>query len=120
MTEMPRDDYEELERRIDPDRAEQQRAAVVEVVDRLRRRGIAASESESPDALTDLLSAVERFETVVEQRGGDLMVDDLQSSRPDDQHFVLPRRQAGEAIRAYIVRVEEATVRLRDHPRRAD
>ena len=120
MTEMPRDDYEELERRIDPDRAEQQRAAVVEVVDRLRRRGIAASESESPDALTDLLSAVERFETVVEQYGGDLMVDDLQSSRPDDQHFVLPRQQAGEAIRAYIVRVEEATVRLRDHPRRAD
>ena len=120
MTDMPRDEYEELERRIDPDRVNEQRAAAVEVVDRLRRRGIAASESESPDVLTDLLTAVERFEQVVEQHGGDLMVDDLESSRPDDRHFVLPRREPGEPIRAYIVRVEEATVRLRDHPRRAD
>src|SRR5438034_6410137 len=50
-------------------------------------------------SLGDLLEAVERFENVVEAHGGDLMVDDLKSSEPDDRHFVLPRRNKGEAIR---------------------
>jgi len=46
------------------------------------------------------------------------MVDDLKSSRPDDQHFVVPRRAHGEAMRTYIARIDEATARLRRHPRR--
>jgi hypothetical protein len=48
------------------------------------------------------------------------MVDDLKSSRPDDQHFVVPQRAHGEVVRTYIVRIDEATEKLRHHPRRPD
>lgn len=88
-----------------------------EVADRLRRRGITLTGKEKPDELADLLSAVERFESAVEAHGGDLMVDDLKSSRPDDRHFVLPRRAAAESVRTYIVRIDEAVMGLRRHPR---
>ena len=48
-----------------------ERAGVAaEVADRLRRRGIAVTGGESSDDLADLLSAVERFELVVESHGG--------------------------------------------------
>ena len=80
-------------------------------------RGIALTGSEKPDELADLLSAVERFESAVEAHGGDLMVDDLKSSRPDDRHFVLPRRGEAESARAYMVRIGGATEALRRHPR---
>src|SRR5439155_476401 len=76
--------------------------------------------AERPDDLADLLSAVERFEGVVEAHGGDLMVDDLKSSEPDDSHFVVPRRGHGENVRAYVVRIDEAAARLRAHPRKPD
>src|SRR2546428_578763 len=63
------------------------------------------------------IGAVERFESAVEAHGGDLMVDDLKSSRPDDRHFVLPRRGEAESARAYMVRIGGATEALRRHPR---
>jgi hypothetical protein len=94
--------------------------AAAEVSDRLRRRGVALTGAERSDDLADLLSAVERFEKAVEAHGGDLMVDDLKSSKPDDRHFVLPRREHGEPIRAYVIRIDEATAGLRRHPRRPD
>ena len=73
-----------------------------------------------PDELANLLDAVERFEHEVEAHGGDLMVDDLRSSRPDDPHYVVPRRAHGEVIRAYIGRIDDATASLRRHPPRPD
>ena len=94
--------------------------AAAEVAARLRSRGITVTDGEKPEALVDLLSAVERFEAAVEAHGGDLMVDDLKSSRPDDRHFVLPRRAPGEAVRAYIGRIDAATAGLGRHPRRPD
>ena len=97
-----------------------ERAAADEVRDRLRSRGIAVTGTDRPEDLVDLLSAVERFEAAVEAHGGDLMVDDLESSRPDDPHFVVPRRRQGEPSRAYIGRIDEATARLRRHPPRPD
>ena len=100
----------------DDDRA----AAAREVSDRLRRRGIALTGTEGSEDLVNLLSAVERFEAAVEAHGGDLMVDDLKSVQPDDRHFVLPRRASNEALRAYIGRIEEATAKLRAHPRHTD
>jgi hypothetical protein len=63
---------------------------------------------------------VERFEAAVEAHGGDLMVDDLKSSRPDDSHFVVPRRAPREAVQAYIGRIDAATTGLRRHPPRPD
>src|SRR5216117_4536211 len=94
--------------------------ASAEVADRLRRRGIAVTGAERTDDLADLLSAVERFEKTVEAHGGDLMVDDLKSTQPDDRHFVLPRREHGESVRAYIVRIDTATSALRRHKRGTD
>ena len=100
--------------------AEERAAAVADVAARLRSRGIAVTGAENPEDLVDLLAAVERFEVAVEAHGGDLMVDDLNSSRPDDQHFVLPRRTQREGVRVYIGRIDEATAGLRRHPRRPD
>ncbi len=94
--------------------------ASAEVADRLRRRGITVTGAERTDDLADLLSAVERFEKTVEAHGGDLMVDDLKSTQPDDHHFVLPRREHGESIRTYVSRIDAAASALRKHPRRPD
>ena len=104
----------------DDEEAQERAAAVTEVAARLRSRGITVTGGERPDDLADLLSAVERFEATVEAHGGDLMVDDLRSSRPDDSHFVVPRRGAGETVRAYIARIDEAAARLRRHPSHPD
>ena len=98
----------------------ERRDVAAEVADRLRRRDIVLTGSETPHELADLLSAVERFESAVEAHGGDLMVDDLKSSRPDDRHFVLPRRGNAESARAYMVRIDEAAFALRRHPRHPD
>jgi hypothetical protein len=114
------DKYEELENSLDPHREEERAAAAAEVAGRLRERGVAVTGGEKPEELVDLLSAVERFEAAVEAHGGDLMMDDLKSSKPDDPHFVLPRRARGEKMRAYIARIDAATARLRQHPRRPE
>ncbi len=87
-----------------------------EVADRLRRRGIPLGGSERPEHLADLLAAVESFEAAVEARGGDLMVDDLNGSQPDDPHFLLPQRAPDESVRDYTARINEAAGRVRDHP----
>jgi hypothetical protein len=92
------------------------REVAQEVADRLRKRGIPLSGDERPQDVADLLAAVERFETAVEARGGDLMVDDLISSEPDDPHFVLPSRTAEESVRDYIARIDAATAQVRAHP----
>src|SRR2546426_8958887 len=114
------DNYEDLERSLDPHRAQEQDAAAAEVAARLRQRGITVTGAERPDDLVDLLSAVERFEAAVEAHGGDLMVDDLKSPQPDDRHFVVPRREHGETVRKYIGRIDEARAGLRRHPRQRD
>jgi hypothetical protein len=101
-------------------RDNEEAGAAAEAADRLRRRGLEVTGTEKPGDLADLLSAVERFEGAVEAHGGDLMVDDLKSAQPDDQHFVLPRRSHGEAVRSYINRIDAATASLRKHPPRPD
>jgi hypothetical protein len=35
---------------------------------------------------------------------------------PDDVHFVLPRRRAGESVAEYLGRLDEATAAVRHHP----
>src|SRR2546430_16434232 len=107
------DKYEDLERSLDPHRAEEQDAAVAEVAGRLRQRGIAVTGAEDSDDLANLLAAVERFELAVEAHGGDLMGDDLRSSPPADPPHVGPRRQPGGGIRAHTRRIRQATPSLR-------
>jgi hypothetical protein len=112
------DKHEDFELSLDPARAAERRSAAVEVVARLRGRGIVVSTTEDSEDLVNLLSAVERFESAVKAHGGDLMVDDLNGSQPDDRHFVVPRRAEAESVREYIGRIDEATANLRHHPRR--
>ena len=95
-------------------------AVAADVAARLQNRGIKTGDDERPEDVAELLSAVERFEAAVEAHGGDLMVDDLKSSEPDDPHFVVPQRRSGESTRAYIARIEEATAGLASHPPQPD
>lgn len=105
---------------LDSHRAAEEAAAAAEVVARLRRRGVTVVGGDRPEDLVNLLTAVERFEAAVEAHGGDLMVDDLKSVEPDDQHFVLPPRPPGEGVAAYVGRIYEATAGLRRHPSHPD
>jgi hypothetical protein len=104
---------DDLDEALNPHREEELRAAVIETVGRLHSRGIEVSTAEEPEELADLLTAVEQFEDRVDALGGDLFVDDLKSSRPDDRRFVVPKRLTGEPLRSYTRRVEEATAQLR-------
>src|SRR6185503_2052275 len=99
--------FEEREQTLNPHREEQQQAVATETADRLRSRGITVKPGDSPADLANLLTAVEQFESLVERRGGDLMVDDLKSSEPDDVHFVLPNRRGRETVRGYIKRIQD-------------
>jgi len=107
------DSFEEQQRALDPHRLEEQRRAREELEDRLRDRGIHIHPRDGDEAVADLLDSVERFEAVVESRGGDLLVDRIGSSQPDDTAFVLPMRGLEEGVTDYRLRVEAATDRLR-------
>ena len=67
----------------------------------------------TPTSYRTFQDAVERFETVVESRGGALMVDDLRSSQPEAPELVLPEREPGEPAEEYIARIDAAAVRLK-------
>jgi hypothetical protein len=112
------DSYEEQQRALDPHRREEQRRAREEAEDRLRDRGIEVHSRDADEEVGDLLDSVERFEVVVESLGGDLLVDRIASSQPDDHAFVLPVRDPDESVSDYRLRVEAATDRLR-HRRHA-
>jgi hypothetical protein len=102
-----------VEETLNPHRREDQLRAAEEASNRLLQRGIRLTGDEDPDELSDLQDAVERFETVVESRGGDLMVDDLRSSQPEAPELVLPEREPGEPAEEYIARIDAAAVKLK-------
>ena len=110
-------DRPDLDDMLDPHRREEIAGAAVEVSGRLAQKGIDISSDEDPSDLADLLSAVERFETAVINRGGDLMVNTPTSHDPQDPAFVLPVRRADESITAYTKHIEEAAAML-EEPRR--
>jgi hypothetical protein len=90
-----------------------------DVAGRLAARGIALSGYERPEELAELEDAVEEFEGAVEERGGDLMVDEGPPGRtpePDDSHFSLPRRAERESVSDYVERLARATSEVRRHP----
>ena len=98
-------------------RNDERRHAEDEIAGRLRDRGVRLTGRESGDELADLLDAVERFETAVENHGGDLMVDEPVGAgspiAPDNETFVLPRRQDGEPVTEFIGRISVAIDRVR-------
>jgi hypothetical protein len=110
----------ELDAALNPDRDEQQARAREHNLDVLGQRGVRLFGDESDDELADLWSAVDRFESAVEARGGDTFTNAPDSSEPDNPAFVLPERKAREPVTAYVRRIHEATERLRTFERNPD
>ncbi len=83
---------------------------------RLLNRGVRIHTEDTPDALGTLTEAVESFEAAVEERGGDLMVDEPPAGKraePDNAAFVLPVRASNESANSYTSRIEAVTAKLR-------
>jgi len=83
-----------------------------DIAGRLRQRGVAMHDDESPEEIVLLLEQVEAFERAVESHGGDLMVDEPPadgSRQPDDPAFLIPSRAADETATAYLNRLIAAT-----------
>jgi hypothetical protein len=88
-----------------------------EVINRLQALGVATTALDTTDDLARLLDAVEEFERTVQQRGGDLMLDEPIASkqaepiRPDNGFFVIPAREENETAAAFIERIKDARAR---------
>jgi len=92
-----------------------------DIAGRLFQRGVDVRDDDSDDDITAIEEEVERFETLVQARGGDLMVDEPprgQKGRPDDARFRLPLRNADESASAYVERLRQAAANL--HARQGD
>ncbi len=105
---VPPDSSEQFNEMLDPHRREEIAGAAIEITGRLLQQGIEVSSDEDSGLLADLLSAVERFEAAVINRGGDLMVNSPTSSDPQNSEYVVPLRVADETFESYVRRVNEA------------
>ena len=93
-----------------------------DIASRLRQRGVAVHDDETPDEIVRLLEGVEEFERAVESKGGDLMMDEpptAGSSQPDDPAFLLPKRADDESASGYLERLSAATEGVRRRARDA-
>jgi hypothetical protein len=97
---------------LNPHRGEEQLRAREHAEDILAGRGVLLTGEESDDELAELWSAVDRFESIVEARGGDTMTNTPTSAEPDNPAFVLPERMAREAARDYTRRILDAATEL--------
>lgn len=104
--------FEEQQEALDPHRREERNAAAVELSGRLRQKGVLLSGRETSAQLDDLMTAVDRFESAVIARGGDLFVNMPTSNPPENPEFVVPRRVSGEDAEAYAARINAAAGRL--------
>ena len=102
----------DLDEALNPHRAEDQQRAREHNQDILLQRGVDLRGDESDEELDDLWTAVDRFESLVEARGGDTLVNAPDSSEPDDPRMVLPERKPRESARDYTLRIHEAADRL--------
>ena len=102
----------ELDAALNPHRAEDQARAREHNLDVLGQRGVLLFGDETDDELADLWTAVDRFESVVEARGGDTFTNAPDSAEPDNPAFVLPERRAREPVTAYVGRIVDAAGRL--------
>jgi hypothetical protein len=105
--------YEREQQDLNPNRVEEERHARQEAEYRLSERGIRVEPSDSDEEVADLLEAIERFETGVEAKGGDLFVNRIGSSEPEDPAFVPPQRREGESATDYRLRIEAAAGAVR-------
>jgi hypothetical protein len=87
-----------------------------QVVGQLAERGVIVHDDDTPEQLADILSAVERFEGAVQLRGGSSYTNAPQSSDPDRDEFVVPRRRDDEDAMTYVGRVRAAAEDLHPPP----
>jgi hypothetical protein len=106
------DAFEEQQQTLDPHRREERDAARIELAGRIRQKGVVLSGGETSAQLDDLLTAIDRFESAVIARGGDLMVNTPTSLPPENPEFVIPRRESGEDVDVYAGRILAAAARL--------
>ena len=102
----------EIDEVLNPHREEEQTRAREHTADLLARRGVLLSGNETNEELADLWSAVDRFESLVEARGGDTMTNSPDSADPDNPACVLPERKARESAGDYTRRILEAAAAL--------
>lgn len=110
MTPLWNDPNEETK---NPNRASERAAVREEIAGRLAERGVELDGDESDEQVVRLLDAVEEFEGIRSLLGGDSMVNEPQSSSPDDPALVIPTRRADEPVDQYLARIRAATERLR-------
>jgi hypothetical protein len=91
-----------------PARAEERNGVRDELEGRLIRSGVVLSGSESDEQILAIADAVEAFEAARSAAGGDSMTNTLESSQPEDPHYVLPRRRDDESVEQYVIRVRDA------------
>jgi hypothetical protein len=96
-----------------PHRAEERRHTRDELEARLRERRIELSGDESDEDVVQIINAVETFEGRLAQLGEDSFVNTPESSQPDDDRLVLPRRNDDEGATVYAARIVAAAERLR-------
>jgi hypothetical protein len=104
---------DEIDTELNPHRAEQQARAREHNRDILEQRGVRLFGDETDEELAELWSAVDRFESAVEARGGDTLTNAPDSSEPDNPEYVLPERGLREPSAAYVGRILAATESLR-------
>ena len=102
---------------LNPHRAEELERAQQHAADVLALRGVLLAGNESSEELATLWSAVDRFESMVEARGGDTMTNAPDSSPPDNPAFVLPERKARESAGDYAQRIMTAADELTNFER---
>ena len=109
---MREESFEEQQETLDPHRREERDAAVLEIAGRIRQKGVLLTGRETSGQLDDLMTAIDRFESAVIARGGDLFVNTPFSDQPESPDFVIPPRIPGEEAEAYASRVNAAAQRL--------
>jgi hypothetical protein len=105
--------YEREQRELNPNRVEEERHARQEAEYRLSERGIKVEPTDTDEEVADVLDAIERFEGAVEAKGGDLFVNRIGSTEPEDPTFVPPVRRPGESATDYGRRIAAAKDTLR-------
>ena len=95
-----------------PHRVEERQRTREELEARLRERRIELTGDESDEDIVQMVNAVELFEDRLAQLGDDSYVNTPESSQPDDDRLVLPRRHADEPAVTYAARVVAAAERI--------
>jgi hypothetical protein len=95
-----------------PHRAEERRHTRDELEARMRERRVELMGDESDEEVLLIVNAVEDFEARLAQLGEDSFVNTPESSEPDDERLVLPKRRHDESAERYAARIVAAAERL--------